>query len=57
MSNSICDDEFPWCTRKAKAGEFYKLRIDDLSPTQFAAGRAEVLVKACLLYTSPSPRD
>ena len=46
MSKSICDDEFPWCTPKAKTGEFYKLRIDDLSPTQFAAGRAEVLMKA-----------
>ena len=48
MSKSICDDEVPRCTPKAKAGEFYKLRIDDLSPTQFAAGRAEVLVKAGL---------
>ena len=51
MSKSICDDEFPWCTPKAKTGEFYKLRIDDLSPTQFAAGRSEVMVKAGLYHT------
>jgi hypothetical protein len=46
MSKHICDEEFPWCTRKAKAGESYKLRVKDLSPTQFATGRAEVMVKA-----------
>ena len=49
MSKSICDTELPWCTPKAKAGEFHKLRIDDLSPTQFAAGRSEVMVKAGLI--------
>jgi len=29
-----------------KAGEFYKLRVKDLSPTQFAVGRAEIEVRA-----------
>ncbi len=46
MSKHICDEEFPWCTEDARAGEFYKLRIKDLSPTQFATSKAEVQVKA-----------
>jgi hypothetical protein len=46
MSKHICDEDFPWCTREAKAGEFYKLRVKNLSPTQFATGRAEIMVKA-----------
>ena len=46
MSKQVCDEEFPWCTEAAKAGEFYKLRVNDLSPTQFATGKAEVEVKA-----------
>jgi hypothetical protein len=46
MSKHICDEEFPWCTEASKAGEFYKLRVSDLSPTQFATGKVEVQVKA-----------
>ena len=46
MSKQIFDEEFPWCTEAPKAGEFYKLRVSDLSPTQFAVGRAEIGVKA-----------
>ena len=46
MSKLVCDEEFPWCTEAAKAGAFYKLRVSDLSPTQFAVGRAEFEVKA-----------
>ena len=30
----------------ARAGEFYKLRVKDLPPTQFAVGKAEVAVRA-----------
>lgn len=46
MSAHLCDAEFPWCPADARAGEFYKLRVKDLSPTQFAVGRAEVAVRA-----------
>ena len=46
MSNAICDSEFTWCPSDARAGEFYKLRLKDLSPTQFAVGGAEVQVRA-----------
>ena len=46
MSQHICDSEFPYCPADAKAGEFYKLRVKDLSPTQFAVGKAEVAVRA-----------
>jgi hypothetical protein len=40
MTKHACDSEFPWCPADAKAGDFYKLRVKDLSPTQFAVGRA-----------------
>jgi hypothetical protein len=46
MPQHLCDSEFPWCPPDAKAGEFYKLRVKDLSPTQFAVGKAEVDVRA-----------
>ena len=42
MTQQLCDSEFPWCPSDARAGEFYKLRVKDLSPTQFAVGKAEV---------------
>ena len=45
MTQHICDSEFPFCPADAKAGEFYKLRVKDLSPTQFAVGKAEVAVR------------
>ncbi len=40
MNKHICNSEFPWCPADAKAGEFYKLWVKDLSPTRFAVGRA-----------------
>ena len=46
MSQHICDSEFPFCPADARNGEFYKLRVKDLSPTQFAVGKAEVAVRA-----------
>ena len=46
MTKHICDSEFPWCPADAKAGDFYKLRLNDLSPTQFAVGKAEIQVRA-----------
>jgi len=46
MTQHICDSEFPWCPSDAKAGDFYKLRLKDLSPTQFAVGNAEIQVRA-----------
>jgi hypothetical protein len=45
MSNGLCDSEFDWCPPDARSGDFYKLRVKDLSPTQFAVGRAEVAVR------------
>ena len=46
MVQRICDSEFPKCPTDARSGEFYKLRVKDLSPTQFAVGKAEVEVRA-----------
>ena len=46
MTQHICDSEFPFCPADAKAGAFYKLRVKDLSPTQFAVGKAEITVRA-----------
>ena len=46
MSKHVCDSEFPWCPSDAKADDFYKLRIKDMSPTQFAVGKAEIEVRA-----------
>jgi hypothetical protein len=46
MTQHICDSEFPWCPGDARTGEFYKLRVKELSPTQFAVGKAEVEVRA-----------
>ena len=45
MSKYLCDSEFDWCPPDARTGDFYKLRVKDLSPTQFAVGRAEVAVR------------
>lgn len=45
MAKNFCDSEFSWCPPDAKAGDFHKLRIKDLSPTQFAVGKAEVEVR------------
>jgi hypothetical protein len=45
MVQHIRDFEFPCCPTGARSGEFYKLRVKDLSPTQFAMGMAEVKVR------------
>ena len=49
MSKHLCDSEFPWCPPEARVGDFYKLRVKDLSPTQFAVGKAEVAVRTARL--------
>ena len=49
MSKHLCDSEFPWCPPDARADDFYKLRVKDLSPTQFAVGKAEVAVRTARL--------
>ena len=46
MTKQVCASEFPWCPPDAKEGDYYKIRVSDLSPTQFATGKAEVQVKA-----------
>ena len=46
MSKEIYESEVDWCGPDAKQWELYKLRVKDLSPTQFAVGRAEVEVRA-----------
>ena len=46
MTKQISDSEFAWCPADARPGEFYKLRVRDLSPTQFVTGKAEVKVRA-----------
>jgi len=45
LTKHLCDSEFPWCPPEARSGEFYKLRVSSLSPTQFAVGKAEVQVR------------
>ncbi len=45
MSKNVCDSEFDWCPPDARHGDYYKLRIGDLAPTQFAVGKAEVAVR------------
>jgi len=39
-------DDFDWCPDKPAAMQIYKLLVDDLSPTQFATGKTEVMYKA-----------
>ena len=39
-------DDFDWCPDKPQPMQVYKLLVKDLSPTQFATGRTEVLYKA-----------
>ena len=43
MSKHICDEEFPVCLENAKAGKFYKLRVNDLSPTQLNSSAVPIL--------------
>jgi len=46
VTKQLCNSEFPWCRPDAKTGGFYKLSVKDISPTQFAVGKAEVDVRA-----------
>jgi len=41
-----CDSELQWFGEHAQMGGMYKIRIKDLAPTQFAVGKAEMLVRA-----------
>ena len=38
--------DFDWCPDKPEAMQIYKLLVKDLSPTQFATGKTEVMYKA-----------
>ena len=46
MDEFIRDDDIALCTKDASPGQIYRSRVDDLSPTQFATGKAEVLTRA-----------
>jgi len=46
MSKYTNPDDFDWCPDKPEPMQFYKLLVKDLSPTQFATGKSEVLYKA-----------
>jgi len=46
MKEFVSDDDIPLCTQDASAGQFYRLPVDDLRPTQFATGKGEVLTRA-----------
>ncbi len=46
MSEIICKSDFPKLPKDTQPGGIYKLQIKDLSPTQFAVGKAEVEIKA-----------
>jgi len=40
VTQHLCDSEFPWCSADARTGDLYKIRVKDLSPTQFTVGKA-----------------
>lgn len=46
MSKLICKSGVPMCKSDAQPGGIHQLKIKDLSPTQFAVGKAEVQIKA-----------
>jgi hypothetical protein len=46
MTKQISESTLEWCDEKAQVGGMYKIRLDDLAPTQFAVGRAEMLVRS-----------
>ena len=46
MTKQILESTLEWCDEKAQVGGMYKIRLDDLAPTQFAVGRAEMLVRS-----------
>ena len=45
MSKLICKSKYPMCPKDAQPGGIHQLRINQLSPTQFAVGKAEVDLK------------
>ena len=45
MSKLICKSKYPMCPKYAQPGGIHQLRINQLSPTQFAVGKAEVDIK------------
>ena len=45
MTRHVCDSGFPWCPPDTRAGDFYKLRVKDLSPTQFAVAQVMEEIK------------
>ncbi|MCK5696887.1 MAG: hypothetical protein KAI02_01920 [Gammaproteobacteria bacterium] len=42
----ILSNDFDWCPDKPITMQTYKLLVNDLSPTQFATGKAEILYKS-----------
>ena len=46
MSKLICKSKYPMCPKDAQPGGIHQLRISQLSPTQFAVGKAEVSIKS-----------
>ena len=46
MTKHLCESTLEWCDENAQPGGMYKIRINDLAPTQFAVGKAEMLVPA-----------
>ena len=39
-------NDFDWCPDKPNPMQVYKLLVNDLSPTQFATGKTEVMYKS-----------
>jgi hypothetical protein len=52
MTRHICDSEFDWRPADASQGDSYKLRVEDLSTTLFAVGKAEIDVRISLLFSN-----
>ena len=37
--------------------DYHKHAVEEVEPSPMKAGHVRIDIKACLLYTSPSPRD
>ncbi len=46
MAKADRPEDFPWCPEDAQRYQQYRILVKDLSPTQFATGKAEVMTKA-----------
>ena len=46
MTGKISDWDLPWCSADGVPNQYYKIRVRDLAPAQFAVGKAEVQVRA-----------